>query len=86
MDSNKDKEIKKNIADLAEDVSLGRKKAKDERQEGYNFMGTVHSWVTEDEQESKVKQIEKVTKEQRGHVNSFENNNKGRMDLKNLDK
>ncbi|MDD2376632.1 MAG: hypothetical protein PHD15_02610 [Clostridia bacterium] len=81
MDTNKDKEVKKNLADLAEDAALGRKKMTDESQEGYNFMGTSHCWTTEDEQEAKVKQIEKATKEHVDHVNTNDNNNKGRMNL-----
>lgn len=48
-------------ADLAEDASLGRDKATDENQEGYNFMGTLHQWTTTDEQERKVHELQKVT-------------------------
>ena len=71
METNKEKEVKKNIADLAEDASLGRDKATDENQEGYNFMGTLHSWTTEDEQERKVREIEKVTNEQELQVKAI---------------
>jgi|GEM_PF-2335242 len=86
MDSNKDKEIKRNIADLAETAAMEEKTLTDKSKDGYNFVGSVHSWTTEDEQQAKVKEIEKVTKQHVNHVNTFENNNKGRMDLKNLDK
>jgi len=61
MNSNKDKEVNKNIADLAETASLGRKELTDESKDGYNFVGTLQKWTTEDEQENKVKEIEKVT-------------------------
>ena len=86
MDTNKNKEIKKNLADLAEDAALGRKKATDESQQEYNYMGTLNSWTTHDEQEAKVKQIEKVTQEHVDHVNTNENKNKGSMNLKMLDR
>lgn len=76
METNKDKEVKKNIADLAEDASLGRKKMTDESEEGYNFMGTVNKWTTEDEQEAKVKEIEKVTGEQQLQVKSIADDHK----------
>lgn len=68
---------KENKADLAEIASLGRDKATDENQEGYNFMGTLHNWTTEEEQSRKVKEIEKVTKEEVGHVKEARNNNHG---------
>lgn len=72
--SPKEKETK---ANLAETASLGRDKATDENQEGYNFMGTLHNWTSEEEQQRKVKEIEKVTKEEVGHVKEARNNNHG---------
>ncbi len=73
----KEQEVKDIKTDLAETDSLGRKKATDEEQEGYNFMGTLHNWTTLDEQNTKVKEIEKVTKEEEGHVKEVKNNNHG---------
>jgi hypothetical protein len=69
-------------ANLAETASLGRDKATDENQEGYNFMGTLHNWTSNEEQERKVKEIEKVTKEEVGHVKEAENNNHGQWTKK----
>lgn len=82
MKTNKDKEINKNIADLAETASLGRKKMTDESQQEYNFMGTLQNWTTEDEQEAKVKEIEKATKVEVNHVKEAENHNHGQWDRK----
>jgi len=77
---------KETKANLAETASLGRDKQTDENQEGYNFMGTLHNWTTAEEQERKVEEIEKVTNSQARDVKAKENMNKGRMELKNLDK
>lgn len=78
---------KETKADLAETASLGRDKQTDENQEGYNFMGTLHNWTTAEEQKRKVEEIEKVTNKKELEVKAKENdNNKGRMDLRNLDK
>jgi hypothetical protein len=71
---NEQKDTKLNLADTA---SLGRKKATDEEQQDYNFMGTLHNWTTLDEQNAKVNEIEKVTKEEVGHVKEVRNNNHG---------
>jgi hypothetical protein len=79
-------EVKETKVNIAETASLGRDKQTDENQEGYNFVGTLHNWTTEEEQSRKVKEIEKVTEKQEEHVKAKENNNKGRMDLQNLDK
>lgn len=77
-DNNKENNDFKPKANLAETASLGREKATDESQQDYNFMGTLNNWTTGDEQEKKVKEIEKVTKEQVGHVKEAENNNHGK--------
>lgn len=82
MKTNKEKEIDKNIADLAETASLGRKKMTDESQQEYNFMGNLQSWTTADEQEAKVKEIEKATKVEVNHVKEAENHNHGQWDRK----
>jgi hypothetical protein len=73
---------KHDVTNLAENASLGRKKATDESQEGYNFMGTLNQWTTLDEQETKVKEIEKVTEREKNNVKEIENNNRGQWTKK----
>ena len=54
---NKDKKI-----DLTEDLKLERKQALEKNNNEYNFVASSNHWLSKNEQEIKVNEIEKITK------------------------